>query len=964
MTEPVPAIARRAVAAERAGYGEPDGSAELAQLRELAAADPALYTLAQALCLVPYATTAFVRRARLEFVPASAVGLEADLWFSPLVESADARAVVLDPLYAAGMRHELVRDRARWRAVCALTEELQREAPELVRRYTRLALADAGVPDADAGAELAGFADAIAAGAPDDTSAEDLARWLVHFLPRLPRVLAAGPLARALLISAATRLAVDPPQWVLDRHGPAGVAAARAAVRGHVELGVRFDDDGLVLSRPPESGSRVLEVPGGERVRVELAGPGEAVAHGYPVEVGATETVRVPVAVFAELPATTADQDLRTGRRLINTEVVFGASGVLADGHLRAVLRRSRNGPELDLRHDTVRRTVQLRGSPRLLRADDRSGTVLLATGETLTVVRTQGQEVTYFGGMGQIRDAVVATPRPSSRTLWVIVANEHGVCVLRADAPAEPPTFLSRSAEPGLRIWVNAELSELVIVSGRADPQVIDLASGDPIRYEAPADALPVTAITSGRGGRPLLYAQTGPQLVLMPTPDATHVVRGGGLTSDIASLAISRGGGSRTAGVDREGRLLRWDGPGMSGHMREVPLLFRAVSVSAASLWAFTVVGRGGPIELRDRDGRSMLLTPSRPEPDTGWLLDTLVGTMPTGPAVGAHPESLRRAGIDCVRVLFPMDRTQPVRIGSDAASGFLRTAGAVGVKVLVELPVEPASDEIRRERTPGLLRRCAELLAAGAAGVCVSVPPASEGIPNSTVLDLAAVEFLRSLRRLVDEHPGRVLVLDRGASDDSISPAGDECCHLVLDRGSRSWRRASARLAAGEPIEHAASNWAVELGAGPEEDPAHVCASASIALALPGLRAVAEPPRGPASEAVAALLRARRRERALTRGTVTRLGSSHADVIALLRRYEDEFVVCVANLGPRRATVALTTPSLPPGSLVDLLDLAGPSPPRTHGGGSPTMIPLAPDEYRWFRLLTTDELYASRP
>ncbi|MYS84174.1 hypothetical protein [Embleya scabrispora] len=962
MTDPVPVIGRRAVADGRAEYGDVEGSAELAHLRELAAADPPLYTLAQALCLAPYATAAFVRRARLEFVPASAAGLEADLWFSSLVESADARAVVLDPRYAAGLRHELVRDRARWRAVRTLTEEMQADAPGLVRRYTRLALADAGVPDADPEAELAAFAGAIAAGAPDDDSAEDLARWLVHFLPRLPRVLAVGALARTLLISAATRLAVDPPEWVLDRHGPAGVAAARAAVRGHAELGVRLDDDGLILSRPPEPGSRVLEVPGGERVRVELAGPGEAGTHGYPVEVGAAETVRVSVAVFAELRATTGDQDPRTGRRLMKAEVVFGASGVLADGYLRAVLRRSRYGSELTLRHDTVRQTVRLRGTPRLLRADDRTGTVLLATEDALVVVRTNADEARYFGGLGHIRDAVVATPHPSSRTPWVIVANEHGVCVLRPDAPDEPPTFLSRAAEPGLRIWVNAELSELVIVSGSAEPQFIDLTSGDSICYETPADALPVTAITSGRGGRPLLYAQTGPQLVLMPTPDSTHVVRGGGLTSDIASLAISGGGGSTTAGVDREGRLLRWDGATMSGRVREVPLPFRAVSVSTASLLAFTVVGRGGPIELRDRDGRSVLLAPTRrPEPDTGWLPDTLVCTMPTGPAVGDHPDSLRRAGIDCVRVPFPMHETQSVRTGSDLASGFLRAAGAAGIKVLAELPIGPAMDEIRPERAPRLLRRCAELLAAGAAGVCVSVSPEGWGGQPSTGREDRSVDFLRSLRRLVDEYPGRVLVLDRGASGDSMSGARDAYCHLVLAQEARSWRQAASFVTGDQRV---APNWAVSLAARPEEDPARVCALASIALALPGLRAVAEFPSGPASEAVAALLRARGGRRALTRGTVSRLGSPGSDVIALLRRYEEEFVVCVANLGPRRSSVALTTPSLPPGSLVDLLDSTTPHPVLSLGGKSPTMLTLAPDEYRWFRLLTADEFYASHP
>ncbi|MGW1995412.1 hypothetical protein [Embleya sp. NPDC001921] len=944
---------------------EAEGSAELRYLRWLAEADPPLYTLARALCLAPHAAPAFVRRARLTFVPASAAGLEADLWFSPLIESADARALVLDPLIAAGLRHELARERWQWKAVLDLTEDMQRDAPELVRRYTRLALADAGVRWVDTEAELAGFAAGISAGAPDGASADDLARWLVHFLPRLPRVLAAGALARTLLISAAARLAVDPPDWVVQRHGTARSAAARTAVtrtpvRGHVELGVYLDDAGLTLSRPPAPGSRVLEVPGGERIRVELAGPGEVTTQGHTVEMGAAESVRVPVAVFAELAATSTDRDPRTSRRLTNTQTVFGAAGAWADGRLRAVLRRAGEGTELLLWQGKLRRTVPLRGTPRLLAADDRTGTVLLVADDHLLVVRTEGAETVSIGGLGEIRDAVVATPDPSSPTPCVVVANERGVCTVRPDAPTDAPTYLSRSAEVGLRIWVGPESSELVIVRGSAEPEFVDLAGGGATRSEARADVLPVTAITSAHGGRPLLLAQTGPQLVLMPTADTTHVVRGGGLSTDIVSVAISRGG-SRTAAVDRSGRLLRWDGATMSGRMREVPLPFPAASVSAAGLWAFTVVGRGGPVELRAEDGRTVLLTPTRnTDPETGWLRDTLVGTMPVR---AGDLESLVRSGIGCACLPVPMREPTPGRPGSMAAGGILRAARAAGIRMLVDVNVTPGSDAARNDRESRLLRHCAELLAAGAAGVRVLPAPRGPSGETCTGRDDPTVEFLRALRRLVDGHAGRVLVLDRGAVGEPEPRAGDECCHLVLAQGTRSVPQALGLLATHAPLADAVPDWTLSLSTGIGSDPARAGAMASIALALPGLRAVAGLPVGPPSDAVAALLRVRGRERALARGTTTRLGSGDSDVVVLSRRHEDDIVVCVANLGTRRGTVALTTPSLPPGRLVDLLDLSGTQPARALGDKSPAMIALAAHEYRWFRLLTSNELYASR-
>ncbi|MFI6977959.1 hypothetical protein ACIBSV_05135 [Embleya sp. NPDC050154] len=944
---------------------EPDGSAELRYLRWLAETDPPLYTLARALCLAPHAAPAFVRRARLTFVPDSAAGLEADLWFSPLIESADARAMVLDPLIAAGLRHDLSRDRRQWKAVLSLTEDMQREAPELVRRYTRLALADAGERWVDTEAELAGFAAGISAGAPDGASADDLSRWLVHFLPRLPRVLEDAAPARTLLISAAARLAVDPPGWVVDRHGTARVAAARAAatrmpVRGRAELGVRLDDAGLTLSRPPAPGSRVLEVPDGERVRVELAGPGEATTQGHVVELGTDESVRVPVAVFAELAVKSTDRDPLTGRRLMNTETVFGATDASADGRLRAALRSAGEGTELLLWQGKLRRTVPLQGTPRLLRVDDRTGTVLLVAEDRLLVVRTEGAETVSIGGLGEIRDAVVATPDRLSPTRWVVVANEHGVCMVRPDAPMDPPTYLSRSAEVGLRIWVGAESSELVIVRGGVEPEFVDLAGGGAIRSEARADVLPVTAITSAHGGRPLLFAQTGPQLVLMPTPDTTHVVRGGGLSTDIVSVAISRGGAG-TAAVDRAGRLLRWDGTTMSGRMREVPLPFPAVSISAASPWEFTVVGRGGPVELRAEDGRTVLLTPARnADPETGWLLDTLVATMPVR---AADLESVVRSGIGCVCLPVPIRESTPGRPGSVAAGEILRAAGAAGIRMLVDVQVAPGSDAVRSGRGPRLLRYCAELLAAGAAGVRVLPSRPVSGGDTSTGRGDPTVEFLRALRRLVDEHPGRVLVLDRGAVGESAPRAGDECCHLVLAQGTRSVPQALALMETGQPFAGAVPDWTLSLSTGIGREPTRAGAMASVALALPGLRAVAGLPVGPPGDAVAALLRVRGRERALARGTATRLGSGDSDVVVLSRRYEDDIVVCVANLGTRRGTVALTTPSLPPGRLVDLLDLSGPQPTRTLGDRSPAMVTLAAHEYRWFRLLTSNELYASR-
>ncbi|MFE2865182.1 hypothetical protein [Embleya sp. NPDC059259] len=949
MTDPDPVVGGHAVVGGRA---EP-GAAELDFLRRLAVDDPLLYTLAQALCLAPHATTAFVRRARLEFVPASAAGLEADLWFSPLVESADARAVVLDPLYAAGLRHELVRNPVRRRAVHALTEEMQRHAPELVRRYTRLALADAGGPDAAAvvDAELAGFAAALAVDAGDDDAAEDLSRWLVHFLPRLPGVLATDALARTLLISAATRLAVDPPQWVLDRHGPAGVAAARAAVRGHTELGVWLDDNGLTLSRPPAPGARVLEVPGGDRVWVELAGAGAAGAGGYAVEVGAAETVRVAVAVFAELVDEAYSTRPQPGSvaQLRSVEVVFGGSAALADGGLRAVLRRIGNDTDLLIFGNVTPVTVGLIGTPELLRVDHATGTVLLSSHGDLVVVGYSGAEVSRVSGLGRIHDAVVVPPRRTGRRPEVILANERGIWAVRPDAPSEPPRILSRSTGPNPRLWAPAQSSQVVVAFADGHLEFVHVDGGSPM-HDSGTEQRPITALSGGVAGYPLVFARPGPELVVSLTSASSYAIRGPELSREIRSLAAHPDGRSGLA-VDVSGRLLKWSSEPAPDRLQERRLPFSAVHVSAPSPFAFGIIGRGGPVELRAEDGRTFLLTPRRTvDAKRDWLRDTLVGTMPMD-LTQDDLETARRFGIGCVCLPFAPDGV----VGSTAPALF-RAARAAGIRVLADVVVGP--DEVD---TPRLLRYCAELLAAGAAGARVLVPERGPAGSAAGSIPVPSAGFLGGLRTLVDDHPGQVLVLDHGAWSGSDRGIAEGVCDLVLAGETRPWRWAGRSGGAVEPNQ--ARNWRVSLAGSVDGDPASAMAIASATLALPGLRAVAEVPSGLPPDRLAALLRARRGERALTRGSAIRLPSIHADVVALLRRYKEEYVLCVANLGPDGRVIALTTPSVPAGRLVDLLDVAAPHQERTRSGG-PTLLTLAPYEYRWFRVLTTDELYASRP
>ncbi|MFI1580782.1 hypothetical protein [Embleya sp. NPDC020630] len=940
---------------------EPLGAEEL--LRTVAERQPALPLLAEVLCLAPHAAPAFVRRARIEFVPNSTASLEADLWFSPLVESADGNALVLAPDVAAVLRTRLALDPQRWARVLRLTERMQEQAPELVRRYTRLAVAEAmGAGPRDVEPDLTAFRFALI---PDGTTGDDLARWLVHFLPRLPGVLETSALARTLVDSAAARLHVETPT---STSTPAGFGAT---VRRRVRLGVRFDDDGLTLSRPPEPGDRVLEVPGGQRVRVELAAPGEPASGGYPVELAVGESVHVPIVVFADLAVRGADGERSTGR-LLRTDTLFGVTAALADRGLRAALRPTASGTELLTSFRTEGWSSERLGQDaELLSVDGAWGLVLLDDDSEAIVARPGALGSARRVNPGGIREAVIVGQ-------WVVGIGEFGVVAMSlAEEGPVAAIPLSRATAGEARIRGGYGPEEVVIVYTNGESEIVRFARGATLRRGPRFDPRPITAIAGGATGRPLVLAQTGPRLVRVPMSGPTQIVESEVLNADITSLAIVS---NTSMAVDAGGRLLHWVGDLPIDPPREVPLPFRPVSVSAAGRSTFTIVGRGGPVELRTGDGRSVLVTPRhRDETASDPAEDTLIATMPLGPG-GADFARIRGYGIGCVCLPF---RAESIAAGDgvpDAeAWAWMRAAGAAGLRALVDVPTEHVARVRGEIEAANVLRYCRALLAAGAVGIRIVQSRywwslVERGDPPTA----RASELLGIFRAPVDEYPGRILVLDHDLPHDPTGWNENDGYPPAMTRsptpqGGRALRVAQASLVLDPSEEHVRMRSiapyegplgrSVSLSDLTDNAAPLTWACASILLGRPGLRAVATLPPGPENARLAAMLRAHRDEPALARGTATRLLSLHEDVVVLQRRHEDEFVLCAANLGDTRRAVALTTPGTPQGTLVDLLDAMT---PRTLGirTGKPTMLALDPYEYRWFRLLGPDELYASGP
>ncbi|ONK10444.1 alpha-glucosidase C-terminal domain-containing protein [Streptomyces sp. MP131-18] len=239
-------------------------------LARLARERPDLVTLAESLSLAATVDRPLLRRARLRFVPRSTAGLEAELWFSPLVEAVGDRALLFSPEAAAALRARLAERPAAHRlAVRTLIDEAHARAPGIVRVCEDLLWADVA-PAAVAETHLSRQVGRLLAAVADEgESGDDMGRWALYYLNRLPPGVRSRRDVWQVQVASAERLGTEPPE---NPHGhpPAVASAARALVHREVALGVRLLSDGLVLSRPPRPGDRVVRVTGGPRTRLDV----------------------------------------------------------------------------------------------------------------------------------------------------------------------------------------------------------------------------------------------------------------------------------------------------------------------------------------------------------------------------------------------------------------------------------------------------------------------------------------------------------------------------------------------------------------------------------------------------------------------------------------------------------------------------------------------------------------------
>ncbi len=220
--------------------------------------------LAETLSLAVRVEPELLRKARLTLHPGVGAGAEADLWFSPLVESSSARGFVFAPDVQQVLRERLKRDPDRLRAAWELLQQFHPFTPRAVvleEQVTWLSLSEgaAATPKVD---RLLG--QAVRAMVSSAERALGIARWAVGALPRLPKEARDTEAAAVLAIGVAARVGAQELQrtGTLPRRIPLSARRVLPTALERVTVRLRREPGSLVFVGPDEEGFvHELQVP-------------------------------------------------------------------------------------------------------------------------------------------------------------------------------------------------------------------------------------------------------------------------------------------------------------------------------------------------------------------------------------------------------------------------------------------------------------------------------------------------------------------------------------------------------------------------------------------------------------------------------------------------------------------------------------------------------------------------------
>jgi Dyp-type peroxidase family len=262
-------------------------------------ANACLIDLARHLSLAVHIETELLRAMRLTVMPEAEAGIEADLWFSSLVQARDVGGLVFLPEVRTLLQLELAKHPAELEVAKRVIEAKHCDLDAVVLLEER-AVYYALKGDRQSLWEMQRQLGAVVQTLNQPQEDPGLLRWVARTLPRLPDRAKASEAAIVLRYQTAQRLGtftvagipeVTTGQWPSDFVSP----------QQFTRIGCKMFPGGMRLSYPPEPNAQLLEMPETSPVRVEVGWP---VPTGWEtrfvdLESGATPVfVAAPVGLF------------------------------------------------------------------------------------------------------------------------------------------------------------------------------------------------------------------------------------------------------------------------------------------------------------------------------------------------------------------------------------------------------------------------------------------------------------------------------------------------------------------------------------------------------------------------------------------------------------------------------------------------------------------------------------------
>jgi hypothetical protein len=236
-----------------------------ARLNEFQSLAPDAVRLARLASLAVRIESHLLRRLRLDLLPDADAGVEADLWFSPLIESRGTSSIVLHQHVASLLREHLANDRELFEQAyrCTAGAHTQLSAVlQLEEQVTAVALLnrDDGVDEIEEA-----FRPVLRTFKENDTRAMEIARWMLRAAPRLPAVVWRAPTAYALVHASSVMLGgrrvlpVLPSGADIDIDAIAWTVPALASAQ-RVDVGVELRGATLAFGDPAQA-AVTIEIP-------------------------------------------------------------------------------------------------------------------------------------------------------------------------------------------------------------------------------------------------------------------------------------------------------------------------------------------------------------------------------------------------------------------------------------------------------------------------------------------------------------------------------------------------------------------------------------------------------------------------------------------------------------------------------------------------------------------------------